>query len=441
MLGMVGLDRQSFERRRADYMARIGPRAVAVVPSPPEVRRNENVFYPYRQASDLYYLTGFAEPGTTLVLRPGAPAGQRCILFVRPSDPEREIWDGRRAGVAGALERVGVELTFPAGELRDRLPELICNLDDLYYSVGHDDRFDRMVNGIIANQRRRERSGQRAIKRIVDPRLVLHEMRLYKSAEEVALLRRAIEITAEGHREVMRMAAAGITEFQIEAALSHVFQRHGGRPGYPPIVGSGDNATILHYVDNDSTLRDGQLVLVDAGCEYCFYNADVTRTFPVSGRFSPAQRRAYEMVLEVQEAAIAMAVPGVTLDQIHWEVVRRLTEGMVSLGLLAGPAADRVEDGSYRRFYMHRTSHWLGMDVHDVGAYTEDGEPRRLEPGMVITIEPGLYVSASAEPVPTDLAGMGIRIEDDVLVTITGNEILTKAIPKHPDQVEAACNG
>lgn len=420
-------------------MDAIGAEAVALIHSPPEALRNGDVLHPFRQSSDLHYLTGFPEPEATLVLRPGAET-ERIILFVRPKDREREIWDGRRAGVEGAVADYGADAAYPVTELAAKLPGLIANCSDLYYSLGVDPAFDTRVLAVLAQLRARERRVGPPPKRVVDPREVLHEMRLRKFPDEIAIMRSAAEITAEAHVAAMGKAAPGVYEYELEALINYTFRRRGGAgPGYNSIVGSGENATILHYIENDRALEDGDLVLIDAGCEYDLYTADVTRTFPVSGAFTDAQRRCYDVVLASQEAAIAMTRPGVTIDQIHEATVEILTQGMVDLGLLEGPAADRIADDSYKQFYMHRTSHWLGMDVHDVGNYTDGGSARPLEPGMVITIEPGLYIAADADGVPDDFRGIGIRIEDDVLVTESGCENLTSAVPKSVAEVESAC--
>ncbi|HUH01593.1 MAG TPA: Xaa-Pro aminopeptidase [Kofleriaceae bacterium] len=425
--------------RRQRYMEAIGPEAVALVQSPPEVARNGDALFPFRQSSDLHYLTGFVEPETTLILRPGA-SEHRVVMFVRPKDREREIWDGGRAGVEGAVAEYGADVAYPASELAERLPALIGDTSDLYYSLGLDPALDTLLARTIAELRMRERRGQRAPKRIVDPRELLHEMRLHKQPDEIELMRRAAAITAEAHRAAMAMASPRVFEYELEAIVDYTFRRRGGMgPGYSSIVGSGDNATVLHYHENDRAMEDGDLVLIDAGCELAFYTADVTRTFPVSGRFSEAQRRCYEVVLDAQLQGIEMTRPGVTIDEIHERTVEILTEGMVTLGLLEGPAADRIADESYKRFYMHRTSHWLGMDVHDVGRYNEGDRARPLDPGMVITIEPGLYIGRDAENVPDELRGIGIRIEDDILVTADGCENLTSATPKTVTEVEAAC--
>ncbi|RMH41693.1 MAG: Xaa-Pro aminopeptidase [Deltaproteobacteria bacterium] len=427
-----------FAQRRQRLMDAIGPDAVAVFHSPPEAIRNGDAHYRYRQSSDLLYLTGFTEPEATLVLRPGA-AKHRVVMFVRPRDKERETWDGRRAGVDGAVDRFGADVAYPCGELADKLPDLL-SAEALYYSLGSDPAFDRTIASAIDQLRRRERRGVRPPARVVDPREVLHEMRLIKTPEEIAVLERAAAISVEAHTAAMAAAAPGTWEYELEALVDYTFRRRGGvGPGYTTIVGGGANATILHYVENDAQLRAGDLVLIDAGCEYGFYTADITRTFPVDGRFRGPQRDAYEVVLAAQREAIAHVRPGATLDDIHAAAVRVLTEGMVDLGLLPGPAEARVADGAYKTFYMHRTSHWLGMDVHDVGAYNRGGKPRPLAPGMVLTVEPGLYVAEDADGVPDALRGIGIRIEDDVLVTDDGCRNLTEAAPSAIADVEAAC--
>jgi Xaa-Pro aminopeptidase len=348
------------------------------------------------------------------------------------------MWDGHRAGIDGAIATFGADVAYPAAELGKRLPELLANVEDLHHGLGVDAMFDRTITRALAELRGTERRGQRPPRRVIDPRVVLHEMRLRKSPEEIAVLRRAAAITGEAHVAAMKAAGPGVGEYELEALIEYTFRRRGGHgPGYTTIVGSGLNATILHYVENSRLLAEGELVVVDAGCEVDFYTADVTRTWPVSGRFSPAQRRCYELVLRAQEEAIRMTRPGVTVDDLHARCVEVLTEGMIDLGLLAGPAQERIDDGGYRAYYMHRTSHWLGMDVHDVGSYCRaDGATRPLEAGMVITIEPGLYIGAGAE---SDLRGTGIRIEDDVLVTDVGCEVLTAAVPKQVSEVEAAC--
>lgn len=428
-----------YAARRAAYLQALGPAAVAVVRSLPERLRNGDSHHAFRQHSDLVYLTGFLEPEATLVLRPGAEK-ERVILFVRPSDPEAEVWDGRRAGIDGAKQRYGADAAYPAAELPARLWELLANTDELHYSLGLDDAMDKLIGAALVRLRTLEKRGKRPPRAVVDPRVSLHELRLHKQPEELAALTTAARITCEAHLRAMAMGRPGVHEHQIEAAINHTFRSRGGDgPGYNTIVGAGDNATILHYIANASCIRDGDLVLVDAGCEYQHYTADLTRTWPASGRFTAPQRRVYDAVLAIQKSAIAMVRPGVTIDDLHNHCIRQLTEAMLELGLLTGTAKDRVADESFRKYYMHGTSHWLGLDVHDAGAYTRDGKSRPLEPGMVITVEPGLYISAGAGDAPAELRGIGVRIEDDVVVTADGHEVLTAACPKEVGELERAC--
>ena len=409
---------------------------VLLLPAAEEKIRNNDAEYLFRQDSDFAYATGFDEPtGCALLFADG-----RYVLFVRPKDAEREIWTGRRAGVEGAKEIYGATEAYPAGEVDARLPSLLDQAGTLWFRLGHDAGWDARVARALCDLRARVRSGAVAPPRLVDPALVLHEMRVFKSPEEVAALRKAVEITAEAHLGAMRDGQPGRREYQVQAEIEYAFRRRGGSgPGYGTIVAAGANSTILHYRAGNALLEDGGVCLVDAGGEFGFYTADVTRTFPVSGTFRKAQRAAYEVVLAAQLAGIAAARPGATVDGVHDVVVRQLVEGMVKLGLLKGDAGERVDDQSYRKYYMHRTSHWLGMDVHDVGAYYVEGKSRTLEPGMVLTVEPGIYVAADDAGAPEDLRGVGIRIEDDILVTPAGNVNLTEAIPKQPAEVEACC--
>jgi Xaa-Pro aminopeptidase len=428
-----------FAQRRDAYMEALGPGGVAVVRSLPERLRNGDAMHPFRQHSDLYYLTGFVEPDATLILRPGAES-ERIVMFVRPRDPELEVWDGRRAGLEGAKATYGADQAYPAAELPTKLWELISNTEELHYSLGLDDDMDLMVARAIARLRKTEKKGKRPPRAVVDPRAALHELRLRKRPEELAALRKASRITCEAHIAAMKLGRPGVFEHELEAEINYTFRKAGGTgPGYATIVGTGENATILHYIENRCAIADGDLVLVDAGCEYDHYTADITRTWPANGRFSAPQRKVYEVVLRTQEAAVAMAKPGATIDQIHDHCVKSLTAGMIELGLLAGTVDERVADQSYRKFFMHGTSHWLGLDVHDVGAYTKAGKARALEAGMVITVEPGLYIAADAPDVPAELRGIGVRIEDDVVITETGNEVLTAACPKQIAELEAIC--
>ncbi len=433
------LDRAVFAARRKAYMEALGPDAVAVVYSLPERLRNGDSHYHFRQHSDVLYLTGFAEPATTVILRPGAES-EKVVMFVRPRDPEMETWDGRRAGIDGAKEIYGADAAYPAAELDQRLIELIANCEELHYALGLDDEMDLRVAGALARLRKMEKRGKRPPRAVVDPRAALHEQRLHKSPEELAILRKAATISSEAHVAAMRAGRPGSFEYEIEATINYTFRRHGGAgPGYGTIVGAGENATILHYVENRCAVADGDLVLVDAGCEYDHYTADITRTWPASGTFSGAQRAVYDLVLDVQKSAVAAAKPGATLDDLHQLCVRKLTQGMIDLGLLEGTVDARGEDLAYKTYSMPGTSPGLGRDVHDVGAYPRGGKPRPLEPGMVITVEPGLYIAADATGVPDRLRGIGVRIEDDVLITADGCENLTAACPKEVADVEAIC--
>jgi Xaa-Pro aminopeptidase len=434
------LDASVFAARRRAYLEALGPEAVAVVYSLPERLRNGDSHYGFRQHSDVHYLTGFGEPDATVVLRPGA-AGEEVVMFVRPRDPEMETWNGRRAGLEGVKAAHGADVAYAHTELAARLPELLANREHLHYALGLDRDMDVLVAGTIARLRKLEKRGKRPPRDVIDPRVVLHELRLHKSADEIALLRRAAAISTDAHLAAMKLGRPGRHEYELEATIDYTFRSRGGMgPGYTTIVGAGSNATILHYVDNASAIADGELVLVDAGCEYGYYTADITRTWPASGRFTGAQRAMYQLVLATQKSAVAMVRPGVTLDELHQHCVKQLTAGMIDLGLLAGSVDERVEDLTYKKYYMHGTSHWLGMDVHDVGAYTAGGKPRPLAPGMVITVEPGLYVAADAADVPDALRGIGVRIEDDVLVTVDGHENLTSTCPKEIDALESICS-
>ncbi len=426
-----------FAARRAAYMDAIGVGAIAIARSQPERLRNGDAYHPFRQNSDVLYLTGFAEPGCTLLLRPAAEH-DKVVMFVRPRDPELETWDGRRAGLEGAKDRYGADVAYDISELDTKLAELTANVDEWYVGLGIDDELDALVARTIARLRRTEKKGQRPPRAVVDPREALHELRLIKRPEELAALRKASAIAGDAHIAAIRHGRPGVFEYELEAIINYQFRRRGGSgPGYATIVGAGENATILHYIENRCAIADGDLVLVDAGCEYEHYTSDITRTWPANGTFSPAQKQVYEIVLSTQVAAIDMARIGTTIDDIHQFCVRALTGGMIALGLLAGPIDERIKDLSYRRFYMHGTSHWLGLDVHDAGAYTRDGKPRPLEAGMVITIEPGLYIAQTAEGVPDELRGIGVRIEDDIVITNGSPEVLTAGCPKSVRELEA----
>lgn len=414
----------------------IHPGALLIFSAPVAIRNND-VEHEYRQDSDFFYLTGFDEPESALLLRSDGDA--KTVLFVRPRDPERETWDGPRAGVDGAVRDFGAERSFTVAEFDAKLPELLQGVPRLFYKLGAQEEEDARVLKAIASLRRRTRQAMVYPTSIVEPDGVLHEMRLLKSAAEIELMKRAVEITDAGHRELMRVTRPGMHEFELEALLRRCFRAAGSeRPAYSPIVGSGPNATILHHRRNDRRIEEGDLVLVDAGCEYGYYAADVTRTYPASGRFSEPQRKVYDVVLRAQLAAIAKSAPGSTLEAVHQAALEVITEGLIELGLIAGPLDVALKEQRYKPYYMHRTSHWLGMDVHDVGRYYAGENPRALAPGMVLTVEPGLYVSQNADVAP-EYRGIGVRIEDDVLIDADGPTVLSAQIPKTIEEVEAAC--
>jgi Xaa-Pro aminopeptidase len=427
-----------FATRRQQLLDVMGA-GVAMFASAPLAVRNNDVEHPYRQDSDLYYLTGLEEPESVLLLT-NQHEEHQTILFVRPRKREREIWDGPRAGIEGAVTSFGADVAYPIDELAKRLPDYLGNAGRLHYRLAQNAEVDAKLFDCINLLRRGSRRGITAPEAIIDSSVHLHEMRMRKSNVELSTMRQAAAITKEAHLRAMQLARPGIHEYEIDAELLHVFRKHGSqRPAYESIVGSGPNATILHYRAGNRILNDGELLLIDAGCEYGYYASDVTRTFPVNGRFSAEQRAVYEVVLEAQKSSIAAVKPGATLQAIHDGAIRSITEGLVGIGLLSGTVDSLLEDKKYESFYMHRTSHWLGMDVHDVGRYYIDGKHRPLEPGFVLTIEPGVYVATDAEGVDERWRGIGVRIEDDVAVTPAGHEVLTNGIPKEVDDVEAAC--
>lgn len=418
---------------------------VAVFASAPVFTRNNDVEHEYRQDSDLFYLTGFAEPGTVLVLSRTTPTGggapeYTTTMFVRPRDPERETWDGPRAGVDGVKEHFGANVAFTIDKLSEELPKLFQNKRRLYYRLGPNRAMDDKILEGIDRARARGRLGHAWPVEIVDPGTVLHEMRLFKTAADLAAMRKAADITAEAHLRAMKATKPGMHEFQVEAMLLETFRMHGSeRPAYGSIVGSGNNATILHYRLNNRKMDDGELLLIDAGCEYDYFASDVTRTFPVGGSFSKEQQAIYELVLDAQEAGIDKTVKGGTLDDVHAACVDVITRGLHRLGILQGDIEQLKKDEAHKPFFMHKTSHWLGMDVHDVGTYHIGGKARPLEPGMVLTVEPGIYISKDNDKVAPEWRGIGVRIEDDILVTDGAPENLTKAIPKTVADLERAC--
>jgi len=435
---MYRVHRQRFQERLARE------RAAALIPTAAHKVRNHDSEYRFRPESDFWYLTGFDEPEAALLLLPGTPGGDapRSVLFLRDKDREREIWTGRRLGVAAAPAALGVDEARPYENLWDELPGLLKNHERLVYRTGTDPARDARVLEALHKARQAARGNIAPPQALLDVAPTLHEQRLFKTAEELELLRRAARITREAHLECMRAARPGISEAELDALLEYTFRRRGSSgPAYTPIVAGGVNACILHYVENDQPLVDGELCLIDAGAEFDFYASDVTRTFPVNGRFSADQRALYQLVLDAQLAAIAHVRPGHTFVSVHERTLEILCAGLLRLGLLQGTLAEVLAKESYRRFYMHRTSHWLGLDVHDCGAYQAEGRSRALEPGMLLTVEPGLYVAEDDTTVEARWRGIGIRIEDDVLVTAQGCEVLTDGIPKTVDEVEAACQG
>jgi Xaa-Pro aminopeptidase len=439
---MLPNDSEAFAHRRAgffDAMAAVSPSAVAVLPSAPVFVRNNDVEHEYRQDSDFFYMTGFDEPESVLVLD---AQERRTTLFVRPRDRDREVWDGPRAGVDGAKEHFGADAAFVIADLAEKLPDLLQNRRRVHYRIGHDRKFDERFLAAIDRVRARSRSGVFAPTEIIDPGAILHEMRLRKSPGEVDTMLAAARITREAHEGAMARARPGMREYEVEALLIDTFRRHGSeRPAYGSIVGSGPNACVLHYRKNDRRIEPGDLLLIDAGCEYGYYASDVTRTFPVGRHFSREQQAIYEIVLEAQLEAIAASRVGTNLDALHARSVEVVTRGLLALGLLDGELEKLIDSGAYKRFFMHRTSHWLGMDVHDVGAYFVAGKPRPLEPGMVLTVEPGIYIAPDEPSVAPEWRGIGVRIEDDVLVTASEPEVLTAGIPKTVEEVHRACAG
>jgi Xaa-Pro aminopeptidase len=431
---MIGTN--EFVRRRRQLMRMAGRDAIVIVPAAPERVRNNDSHYPYRQDSDFHYLSGFPEPDAVLALIPGREQGE-TILFCRERDAERERWDGARAGTEGAVRDHAFDDAFPIDDIDDILPGMIEGRARVYYHFGRDPEFDLKLIGWVNRVRADVRKGAVPPHEFVALSHLLHDLRLYKSRAELRLMRKSARIAADAHVRAMRSVRPGMNEHEIEAELLHEFRRHGAVASYEPIVGGGANACVLHYRANDAELRDGDLLLIDAGAEYECYASDITRTFPVNGKFSPEQRALYDIVLAAQTAAIDEVRPGRSFDAYHEAAVRVITRGLIRIGLLEGSLEKNLRDHAYRRFYMHKTGHWLGLDVHDVGDYRVDGEFRMLEPGMVVTVEPGLYIAPESKKVPARWRGIGIRIEDDIVVTRGDPEILTEAVPRDPDAIEA----
>ena len=426
-----------FAERRARLLATMGANSLALIPTSQAKTRNADADYAYRADSSFFYVTGFAEPEALAVLMPSDP--QPYQLFCRERDPAKEIWDGLRAGTAGAVTQYAADVAYPIAQLDELMPKLITGKQRLYVRLGQDEAFDQQVSGWLKKVAATQRQGGKVPLEIIQLDHLLDEMRLIKDPTEIDLMRQAAQISAAAHVRAMQTVQAGMPEYALEAELLYVMQKHGCKTAYNSIVGGGKNACILHYTENNQPLNDGDLVLIDAGAELNHYAADITRTFPVSGRFSPAQAALYQLVLDAQMAAIDAVRVGQHCKAYHEVAVRVLTEGLVRLGLLTGDVTTLIEDGSYRRFYMHGTGHWLGMDVHDVGSYKDmAGEQwRPLQAGMVLTVEPGLYIAADDDTVEPQWRGIGIRIEDDVLVTDGAPEVLTSGVPKTIAEIEA----
>jgi Xaa-Pro aminopeptidase len=429
------MNKNEFARRRKTLMRMVGEDGIVILPSAPVRIRSRDVEYRYRQDSDFYYLTGFAEPNAVAVLAPGRENGE-FVLFCRDRDKMKERWDGSRAGPDGAIARFSADDAFPIDDIDDILPGLLESRSRVYYTMGAYADFDQRITEWVKSLRSRESSGVHTPHEFIALDHILHDMRLYKSRAEISVMRKAAKIAVGAHRRAMSVVTPGMYEYEIEAEYVHEFRRHDATISYAPIVGSGANSCTLHYVDNNAVLAKGDLLLIDAGCEYDYYASDITRTIPVSGKFSAEQRAVYEIVLEAQLAAIEKTVKGNHWNDPHDAAVRVITKGLKKIGQLDGTVAKLIRDEAYREFFMHKTGHWIGMDVHDVGDYKVGDEWRFLEPGMVTTVEPGIYIPANRKT-PARWRNIGVRIEDDVAVTSNGPDVLSKGLEKDPDEIES----
>ena len=431
------LNTKEFENRRKRLMDMMGNECVAILPTASVYMRSHDVAFPFRPNSDFYYLTGYPEPEAVAVITPDHSAGE-FTLFCRQRDAEKEAWDGKRVGLEGACDIYGANNAFPIEDIDDILPNLIADKERIFYTMGNNMVFDQRVLNWVNEVRSKVRTGVHAPNEFISLMHILHDMRLYKSRHEISMMRKAAKISAQAQKRVMQVCKPDLMEYQIESELLYGFMQKGARQAaYPSIVGSGENSCILHYTNNDAMLKDGDVLLIDAGAEYGYYASDITRTIPVNGQFSAAQKDVYQVVLAAQQAAIAEVKTGNHWDQPHQAAVEIITQGLVSLGILTGNAATLVETHAYKQYYMHRTGHWLGLDVHDVGDYKVDGHWRLLEPGMVLTIEPGLYLSPAITGLNKKWWNIGIRIEDDVLVTKNGPDVLSKDAPKTVSAIES----
>ena len=437
---LTGIPAAEYARRRRQLMRMAGEDAILVLPAAPVRVRSHDTHYPYRQDSDFWYLCGFPEPDAVLVLVPGRKHGE-ALLFCRERDPEREAWDGPRFGQDGAVESFGMDDAYPIEDLDEILPGLLEGRSRVYYHFGRDAEFDLKLIGWVNRVRAQVRHGAQPPHEFLELGHLLHEQRLFKSRDEIRLMEKAAAISVRAHQAAMRAARPGIHEYELQAEVERVFRAADACPAYASIVGAGANGCVLHYVANTGKARDGDLVLIDAGAEYRNYAADITRTFPVNGRFTKEQRALHDLVGAAQAAALACARPGVAFAALHETVVEVLSEGLLRLGLLKGSLEKCIAGEHYRQFYRHKSGHWLGLDVHDVGDYRIDGQSRLLEPGMVLTIEPGLYVGADDTTVAAKWRGIGIRTEDDVLVTADGHRVLTEGLARSAEEIEAFMAG
>lgn len=429
------MNSKEFENRRKQLMRMVGPGGIAILPSAPVRARSRDVEYRFRQDSDFYYLTGFAEPEAVVVLVPGRDCGE-YLLFCRERDSKRELWDGLRAGQEGAVTEYGANDAFPIDDLDDILPGIMESCTRVYYTMGMYPEFDLRIAAWVNSLRSKLSRGVHTPQEFVALEHVLHDMRLYKSRSEIAAMRKSAKVAVRAHQRAMQMTRPGMFEYEVEAEFRHEFRRNNAWASYNPIVGGGANACILHYVENNAVLKDGDLLLIDAGCELDYYASDITRTFPVNGRFNAEQRAVYEVVVDAQRAAIDKTIVGNHWNDPHDAAVKVITKGLKKLGLLQGSLPKLIRDHAYRQFFMHRTGHWIGMDVHDVGDYKVGDEWRMLEAGMVTTVEPGIYI-ANSRKIPKRFRNIGIRLEDDVVVTSKGPDVLSKGLTTDPDKIEA----
>ena len=431
------ISKKEYADRRKDLMSMMADNSIAVIAAAPEKVRSKDTLYPYKQSTNFSYLSGFSEPCAVMLLIPNREQGE-CVLFCRDKDPLRETWDGLRLGPIEAKQALALDDAFPIDDIDDILPGLLEGKSHIYYSAGKDKAFDKQLIQWVDEVTLDKESDSEPCCEQVDLDHLLAELRLIKSAAEIKLMRKAADISAEAHCRAMRFCQPGQYEYQLQAEIEHQFMMSGATgPAYTSIVGGGKNACILHYIENQSALKSGDLVLIDAGCEYQNYAADITRTFPINGKFSTAQAAIYDIVLAAQTAAINCISPGVTYDQANKATIEVITQGLVELGILKGDVEQLITEGAYREFYMHSVSHWLGMDVHDVGDYKINNQWRVYEAGMLLTIEPGIYIAADNQNVDKKWRGIAVRIEDDILVTKAGREVLTDGVPKQRDQIES----